>query len=521
MSQQHTETAPDTGRANMDEALFHREANFHLPPEVPDLPPAPPATEGFGPIDTARGFSPDALPPGGYDYQHEGTPAVALQCGTGSYHLADLAPGVYEMRETPPPAPPQEEIAAPEQADEPPVEEAPPEQPVAHAEEPPPEPEGEPAVYEVPPPRLPLALGEPGQITVCPGETASLTTEHVPITGAEPAVIDLVVHSPPAQGTLLRDGFALTAGDAFTLEDVLQSRISYRHEGDTPGEDSFSYTTPGGEIPPTSIRISVSPPPHQSPTLNSPGMISDVLAGCGVAAILADTTIGGVGIAVVAATGRGKWEYRLCDEADWQPLPEVQHGKALLLSHAATVRFTPRKSWSGTVKISYRAWDATTGADGEQVNLAARASVGGSTAYSANAVTAALAVEAPPEEQLPLPPAPWENQPSANELTGDGLAVVRLQGEGEWQYSLDGGRTWRGLGPVYHGKARVLRPSDKVRFLPRKGKGGRVSISGRLWDGRGASAGSTVCLAGKGSVGDETPYGESVQTWAWHLDTAS
>src|SRR5690242_11012803 len=99
MSQQHTETAPESGRASMDEALFHSEANFHLPPEVPDLPAAPPLPEGFGPIDTVRGFSPDALPPGGYEYQQEGTAPVALQCGTGSYHLADLAPGVYEMRE--------------------------------------------------------------------------------------------------------------------------------------------------------------------------------------------------------------------------------------------------------------------------------------------------------------------------------------------------------------------------------------------------------------------------------------
>src|SRR5262245_37615987 len=136
MSQQHTETAPqDTGRASMDEALFNGESNFHLPPEVPDLPPAPPVPAGYAPTDTGTGFPPDALPPGGYECQHDGQPAVALQCGTGSYHLADLAPGVYEMRETvSPPAPAPDEPTGPEQADELQTDEAPPDQPEAEDE---------------------------------------------------------------------------------------------------------------------------------------------------------------------------------------------------------------------------------------------------------------------------------------------------------------------------------------------------------------------------------------------------
>jgi hypothetical protein len=95
--------------------------------------------------------------------------------------------------------------------------------------------------------------------------------------------------------------------------------------------------------------------------------------------------------------------------------------------------------------------------------------------------------------------------------------VVRLAGEGRWQFSLDDGRTWRDFGAVYHGRAWLLRGSDRVRFKPRRGAAGNVVLSGRLWDGHGGSAGQTVSLGSCRSYGDGTPFGAFVQTCAWQI----
>src|SRR5262249_56742105 len=54
-----------------------------------------------------------------------------------------------------------------------------------------------------------------------------------------------------------------------------------------------------------------------------------------------------------------------------------------------------------------------------------------------------------------------------------GVAVVGLPGGpgGVWQFSTDGGRHWTDFGTVYHGKARLLRAADRVRFVARAGGG--------------------------------------------------
>ena len=56
---------------------------------------------------------------------------------------------------------------------------------------------------------------------------------------------------------------------------------------------------------------------------------------------------------------------------------------------------------------------------------------------------------------------PCQDEPTLGELVGDALAVVRLEGEGSWQYSLDDGRTWPGAAnvgpnPTFGEKARKV-----------------------------------------------------------------
>ncbi len=221
------------------------------------------------------------------------------------------------------------------------------------------------------------------------------------------------------------------------------------------------------------------------------------------------------GLAVVALAGRGQWQYAL-EGGPWLDLAVAHHGQALLLRECDSVRFVPRPGWSGSVKLTYHAWDQTTAQAGEVVNLSPRNATGGSTAFSKASASATTTLAPPPVEPGRIID-PWVDAPTAAELVGDALAVVRLAGEGTWQFSLDNGRSWRDFGPVYHGRARLLRGSDRLRFLPRRGAAGRVALTGRLWDGRGGSAGETVSLAARDSHGDGTPFSECVQTRTWYL----
>lgn len=362
----------------------------------------------------------------------------------------------------------------------------------------------------------PAALARNAGLAVAPGDAAAITPEHLRLTGGGgPHLIDLMLLSPPLAGAVLRDGFALTGGDVFTQEDIDHGRVSYRHDGGDEAEDAFTFATPDGAVPPTVFAIAI--PRRRAPLLLGPGQLAQALGGCRAADVLdglARPCDGApAGLAVVAAQGVGEWHYSL--GGAWLDLADVRHGHALLLGPDDLLRFTPRPGWSGAARLSYRAWDQSDGARGGRADLSSRGHVGGATAFSQSVMTAELLVEAPAEALPPTAAEPWAGCPSAAELAGGGLAVVRLVGEGAWQYSLDGGASWRDFGPVYHGRARLLRGGDRVRFLPRAGWSGRVALAGRAWDGRG-EAGGAANLASRPACGDGTPFGAAVLTRAWY-----
>ncbi|MFO0927523.1 MAG: cadherin-like domain-containing protein [Gemmataceae bacterium] len=351
------------------------------------------------------------------------------------------------------------------------------------------------------------------------GGTEALTADHLHVDGAESAfLVDLVLVDPPACGTLLRDGFALNAGDVFTQEDVDHGRLCYRHDGAT-GADRFTFMTAEGDVPATAFPIEVT---HavRAPDLLGPGSVGDLRDGCRVRDLLAgvvrlDNPDEEPGLAVVAAAGGGAWEVS-DDGHAWRELVDVRHSAAALLGPDERVRFVPRPGWSGTARLTYRAWDRRDGEPGRRVNLAPRHASGGSTAFSRQVETVVVTVAPPAERQARQEVLPWHAEPTVHDLFGGPVAVVRLDGEGVWQYSPDGGQ-WTDFGAVYHGRARLLGGGDRVRFLPRPGGGGRVVLAARPWSADEAAAGATVDLAAHRATGAGTAFGEAVHTRTWRL----
>ena len=490
----HLEPHPALSRAEreaLDEELFCTERTFD-PAELPVyLPPVP---QNIAPV---VGVVPDlrtgdfsetdySIPPYPVPREPSMDRCGAVSDGGMSYSLTNLAPGVYEIR---PPAPP-------------PV---PPERP---PEEPAPE-------------RRDLRVEVNAGVEVVSGEEVRVGPSILRVIGEEsPSLIDLMLLSPPMNGVLLRDGLAMTGGDVFTQQDVDEGRISCRHDGE--GEDSFSVATPTGEVLPTQIEIRVAPPhfvpPHFAPRLLGVGTIDRATEGMSASDILAGRVRPpvGCGLAVVGIEGNGSWKCSHDEGQSWQTVDGIRPARALLLGPADRLRFAAREGVATVARLTYRAWDLSLQQSGDRADLDAPDAVGAASAFSQEVISATLRIR-PPIALAERPLAdPWRSPLSGTELVGGALAVVRLVGPGTWQYSV-GGAAWRECRAVYHGRALLLAVEDRLRFVPREGATGPVSLTLRSWDGDGTRGGH-ASLSTRASVGGDTGFGEAFQTANWYLD---
>ncbi|MFM7678745.1 MAG: LamG-like jellyroll fold domain-containing protein, partial [Roseiflexaceae bacterium] len=99
------------------------------------------------------------------------------------------------------------------------------------------------------------------------------------------------------------------------------------------------------------------------------------------------------GIAITAAPSTdGQWQYSANGGTSWTSITNVSNSAALLLPGSNInykVRFVPVNNFAGTVALTYRAWDETSGTAGSTTNTTTN---GGSTAFSSNTATATITV---------------------------------------------------------------------------------------------------------------------------------
>ncbi|MBW4494460.1 MAG: VCBS repeat-containing protein [Oscillatoria princeps RMCB-10] len=119
------------------------------------------------------------------------------------------------------------------------------------------------AIAVTPMNEVPVLAANQG-LTVNEGATAAITNTALRVTDADntPAQLAYTLGSLPANGTLLLNGVALTAGGTFTQADIDSNRLSYRHSGSETTSDSFSFTVSdgaGGSLGSASFAIAVTP----------------------------------------------------------------------------------------------------------------------------------------------------------------------------------------------------------------------------------------------------------------------
>ena len=72
------------------------------------------------------------------------------------------------------------------------------------------------------------------------------------------------------------------------------------------------------------------------------------------------------------------------------------------------------------------------------------------------------------------------------------LTSTTSNGNGTWQYSIDGGTTWTAFGAVSGSSSLLLRSTVYLRFVPNGQNGTTASVTYRAWDQTSGSAGSKV-----------------------------
>lgn len=133
---------------------------------------------------------------------------------------------------------------------------------------------------------------------------------------------------------------------------------------------------------------------NEDDTSNAGTLISAMIASAGGDRIT-DADTGAVeGVAITGASSAyGSWQYSTNNGGNWFPLgtPTVAAARLLAADASTRIRFVPNADFNGLIDaaITLRAWDVTVGTNGETADAGAG---GGTSAFSANTETAAIAV---------------------------------------------------------------------------------------------------------------------------------
>jgi hypothetical protein len=261
--------------------------------------------------------------------------------------------------------------------------------------------------------------------------------------------------------------------------------------------------------------------------------VGSLIAGHAADAELGDT----IGIAIIDLDGgNGTWQYSIDGGTTWSDVGTVDDANALLLRTVDKLRFVPNGQNGTAASLTFLAWDGTVGTEGTTVDTVVR---GGDTAFSDTTALANLLVASLNDTPLLFGSVDFtgldENQTDNDgqlvstlidgwtiDVDADaaaGIAVVgTIDGNGRWQFSLDDGTTWNDLGAVGTDSALLLRPSDRVRFVPDGENGTSASITFRAWDLSAGSAGTKVDLASAGAL---SPFSVGSSTTAVAVTSAN
>lgn len=245
---------------------------------------------------------------------------------------------------------------------------------------------------------------------------------------------------------------------------------------------------------------------NDAPTLDTlPNLVVDVVAkntanptAIAVSELLVNAddaeTASTLGIAIIGRTGiAGTWEYATSAAGPWSPVFVVSESAALLVAGDAYLRFKPAHNATGYAGVQFLAWDGVAGATGNLVDPSSQP-----LAFSDDSETAWVGVgtmKYDSTDRLLLPSMAEDKAASkmlkASTLLGYlptefapktrlGIAITAVAGNGTWQVRTLGG--WQTIAGVTPTDARLLLPTDVLRFVPAANWNGEATLTYQAWD---------------------------------------
>jgi hypothetical protein len=298
-------------------------------------------------------------------------------------------------------------------------------------------------------------------------------------------------------------GTANNGVDTFTQTfNILVNPVNDRPVLDVTGTPMLPYTPTAGKVLPVG------------------GLVSDLTR------FITDVDAGALkGIAVLGAdTAKGQWWYNLTGgstESDWKLIPAVSESNALLLADDGNtrVRFVPVKGFTGFASLTFKAWDqskpplvegdmddTTNGADTSYSIASDRGWVAvGKTKTTVDpdgrtVMKPVLPVYKPNAKIMPLAAVSVKDMIGIAGLeapsvpaAGLGIAIQAADNSGgNWQFELAKTTTWVDVGPVSATSALLLRPTDKLRYVPTLSSDGPATLTFKTWDQSIGNAGDRV-----------------------------
>ncbi|MBP7352984.1 MAG: DUF4347 domain-containing protein [Comamonas sp.] len=383
------------------------------------------------------------------------------------------------------------------------------------------------------------------------GSDVNLTAGTIVTTLNNGLTVSVSVSSGTATVTVTHAGLS-----AATAQTVVNN-IAYRNDSDAPSGTSRTVTLTnvrdsggtnnGGQdnISPNAASVATLVAVNDAPTLSGgpyviPSTNENTTSGAvAVSTVLAGVTYGDAdsgaasGIAVTGTVGRGTWQYST-DGTTWTAFGTVSTSSALLLSASSQIRYIPDNANGENVSITFRAWDRTSGAQSTNgvPNTGDTTANGGSTAYSTATANATLIVTSVNDAPVITPVNPTLTGLTDSSTNNNGDAVSTLLGGvtdvdtgalkgiaisgltatyGTWQFSTNNGTTWNDIGTVSDTAALLLRPADRVRFVPDGIHGETATITYRAWD-QTANLGFQGTNVNVTSNGGATAYSSATDT---------
>src|SRR4051812_45389825 len=153
--------------------------------------------------------------------------------------------------------------------------------------------------------------------------------------------------------------------------------------------------------------------------------------------------------------------------------------------------FTPAQNFNGTASFRFTASDGSLTSASTPVTITIAPVNDAPVLTSTTATLASLTEDQTTNSGQTVASFLQSTDADLNALSG--VAITALtSGNGQWQFSTNGGTSWSAVGTVTNGSALLLKSTDYIRFVPNCVDGTTANFSYKAWDQTSGTSGSKV-----------------------------